>query len=79
MFLLYSYERYYDDYEDPDNPYPRTNGNINFDDTTRRKFDQLARLHELYTNRLAKATVANSETYQAQQRHNGSQPRLLTR
>ncbi|CAG9765421.1 unnamed protein product [Ceutorhynchus assimilis] len=67
------YERYYDDYEDPDNP--RVNGNPAFDDTTRRKFDQLARLHELYTHRLAKATVANSETYQSQQRH----PRSLTR
>ncbi|KAH0999114.1 hypothetical protein HUJ04_013541 [Dendroctonus ponderosae] len=70
------YERYYDDYEDPDNPYPRTNGNVSFDDTTRRKFDQLARLHELYTNHLAKASVGNSQTYQTQQRNNGSQPRL---
>ncbi|KAH1019392.1 hypothetical protein HUJ04_009218 [Dendroctonus ponderosae] len=70
------YERYYDDYEDPDNPCPRTNGNVSFDDTTRRKFDQLARLHELYTNRLAKASVGNSQTYQTQQRNNGSQPRL---
>ncbi|XP_060531879.1 LOW QUALITY PROTEIN: kinesin-like protein CG14535 [Cylas formicarius] len=67
------YDRYgYDDYEDPDNPVPQ-NGNL--DDTTRRKFDQLARLHELYTHRLAKANVANSETYQ-QQKHN---QRMLTR
>nr|CAI5833124.1 unnamed protein product [Callosobruchus analis] len=65
------FERYHmhnDDYEDPDNPYPQ-NGNV--DDITRKKFDQLARLHELYTNRLAKANVANSETYQRQQRSNG--------
>ncbi|KAF7283229.1 hypothetical protein GWI33_001154 [Rhynchophorus ferrugineus] len=73
------YDRYYDDYEDPDNPYPKTNGNMAFDDTTRRKFDQLARLHELYTNRLAKATVGTSETFQAQQRKCDSQNRTLTR
>ncbi|XP_050299307.1 kinesin-like protein CG14535 isoform X2 [Anthonomus grandis grandis] len=75
------YERYYDDYEDPDNPYPRTNGNLSYDDTTRRKFDQLARLHELYSNRLAKATVGNSETFQSQEssHHEGSHPKLLTR
>ncbi|XP_044255207.1 kinesin-like protein CG14535 isoform X2 [Tribolium madens] len=54
------------DYEDPDNPYPR---NGNFDESTRKKFDQLARLHQLYTNRLAKANVANSETYQKQQKN----------
>ncbi|KAL1509091.1 hypothetical protein ABEB36_003885 [Hypothenemus hampei] len=72
------YERYYDDYEDPDNPCPRMNGNLSFDDTTRRKFDQLARLHELYTNRLAKATVESSAINQ-QQRNAESQPRLLTR
>lgn len=53
----------YDDYEDPDNPYPK-NGNL--DETTQKKFDQLARLHQLYTNRLAKANVTNSETYQKQ-------------
>lgn len=75
----YRYERYYDDYEDPDNPYPnRTNGNLSFDDTTRRKFDQLARLHELYTNRLAKATVANSETYQSQHRKSLTRCESLT-
>ncbi|XP_068907852.1 kinesin-like protein CG14535 isoform X3 [Tenebrio molitor] len=55
-----------DDYEDPDNPYPR-NGNL--DETTQKKFDQLARLHQLYTNRLAKANVANSETYQQQKQN----------
>ncbi|XP_066252648.1 kinesin-like protein CG14535 isoform X2 [Euwallacea similis] len=70
------YERYYDDYEDPDNPYPRTNGNLSFDDTTRRKFDQLARLHELYSNRLAKATVGSTDSYQQQQNNSSSQPRL---
>lgn len=56
-----------DDYEDPDNPYLK---NGNFDETTKRKFDQLARLHELYSNRLAKANVANSETYQKQKHNN---------
>lgn len=57
------YRLYNDDYEDPDNPAPK---NGNFDEVTRKKFDQLARLHELYSNRLAKANVANSETYQQQ-------------
>ncbi|KAJ8947365.1 hypothetical protein NQ318_002891 [Aromia moschata] len=66
------YSMYNDDYEDPDNPYPR-NGNL--DETTRKKFDQLARLHELYSNRLAKANVANSETYQQQKQSQ----RVLTR
>lgn len=56
-----------DDYEDPDNPCSR-NGNL--DETTQKKFDQLARLHQLYTNRLAKANVANSETYQKQKQNN---------
>lgn len=52
-----------DDYEDLDNPVPK-NGNL--DATTKQKFDQLAKLHELYSNRLAKANVTNSETYQEQ-------------
>ncbi|XP_045480277.1 kinesin-like protein CG14535 isoform X2 [Harmonia axyridis] len=58
-----------DDYEDPDNPIQR-NGNL--DETTRKKFDQLAKLHELFTNRLAKANVANSETYQKQKQNQKS-------
>ncbi|KAJ8922552.1 hypothetical protein NQ315_007582 [Exocentrus adspersus] len=66
------YDLYNDDYEDPDNPYSK-NGNL--DETTRKKFDQLARLHELYSNRLAKANVANSETYQQQKQNN----RVLSR
>lgn len=53
--------RTYDDYEDPDCSPSMRNGN--FHDTTRQKFDQLARLHELYTNRLAKANVTNSPMY----------------
>lgn len=57
------YGLYNHDYEDLDNP-SQKNGNL--DDITRQKFDQLARLHELYSNRLAKATVSNSETYQQQ-------------
>lgn len=52
----------YPDYEDPD--YMR-NGNLN--DASRHKFDQLARLHELYTNKLAKANVTNSATYKEHQ------------
>ncbi|KAL3266114.1 hypothetical protein HHI36_010300, partial [Cryptolaemus montrouzieri] len=58
-----------DDYEDPDNPSQR---NGNFDENTRKKFDQLAKLHELFTNRLAKANVANSETYQKQKQNQRS-------
>lgn len=50
------YGLYHDDYEDPDK------------EEASKKFEQLARLHELYTNRLAKANVANSETFQQQQR-----------
>lgn len=56
------YGFYNDDYEDPDNPvinYPRRD----------EKFEQLARLHELYSNRLAKANVANSETFQKQKQN----------
>lgn len=67
------YGLYNDDYEDPDNPSPRYN---NLDDSSRQKFDQLARLHELYSNRLAKANVANSETFQKQKSQN---QRVLTR
>lgn len=63
---------YNDDYEDPDNPYQR---NGNFDEVTKKKFDQLAKLHELFSNRLAKANVANSETYQMQKQNQ----RVLTR
>ncbi|KAK9891602.1 hypothetical protein WA026_015562 [Henosepilachna vigintioctopunctata] len=59
-----------DDYEDPDNPSFQKNGNL--DETTRKKFDQLAKLHELFTNRLAKANVANSETYQKQKQNQRS-------
>ncbi|CAH0561099.1 unnamed protein product [Brassicogethes aeneus] len=66
------YNLYNDDYEDPDNPYQR---NGNFDETTKKKFDQLAKLHELFSNRLAKANVANSETYQLQKQNQ----RVLTR
>lgn len=57
--------RYDYDYEDPDNP----SRNGNFDESTQKKFDQLARLHQLYTNRLAKANVTNSETYQQQKQN----------
>lgn len=57
------YGFYNDDYEDLDNPPPK-NGNL--DSATKQKFDQLAKLHELYSNRLAKANVTNSETYQEQ-------------
>lgn len=51
----------YNEYEDPECPPSIRNGNLH--DSTRQKFDQLARLHELYTNRLAKANVTNSPTY----------------
>lgn len=64
------YGLYHDDYEDPDNP---KYGN-HLDDASKQKFEQLARLHELYTNRLAKANVANSETFQQHQSQ-----KLLTR
>ncbi|XP_071056035.1 kinesin-like protein CG14535 isoform X2 [Onthophagus taurus] len=47
------YGLYNDDYEDID----KTN-------EARQKFDQLARLHEIYSNKLAKANVSNSETFQ---------------
>lgn len=57
------YGLYNDDYEDPDNP---RYGN-RLDEGSKQKFEQLARLHELYTHRLAKANVANSETFQQQQ------------
>lgn len=57
--LKYGNYGMYPDYEDPE--YMR-NGNLN--ETSRHQFDQLARLHELYTNKLAKANVANSLTYQ---------------
>lgn len=50
--LKYNYGMY-PDYEDPD--YMRNDSS--------RQFEQLARLHELYTNKLAKANVTNSETY----------------
>ncbi|KAK9738880.1 Kinesin motor domain [Popillia japonica] len=66
------YGMYNDDYEDPDNPHSRSH---HVDEASRQKFDQLARLHELYSNRLAKANVANSETFQ---KHSQSQ-KLLTR
>ncbi|KAF2880543.1 hypothetical protein ILUMI_25630 [Ignelater luminosus] len=55
------YGLYSDDYEDPDNPYPRTGI---FDEASQQKFNQLARLHEIYSNRLAKANVTNSDMYQ---------------
>lgn len=64
---------YSDDYEDPDCPAPDLLKNVNPDDTSRRKFEQLARLHELYTDRLAKANVTNSFTYKQ------NQQRTLTR
>lgn len=63
------YGLYNDDYEDPDDP---RYGNI--DEVSKQKFEQLARLHELYTNRLARANVANSETFQRQHSQ-----KLLTR
>lgn len=66
------YGFYNDDYEDPDNPEPK----YNLDEMSKKKFDQLARLHELYSNRLAKANVTNSETFQKQKKHN---QRVLTR
>lgn len=47
----------FQDYEEPD--YLRS-----LNESSRHQFDQLARLHELYTNKLAKATVGNSGTYQ---------------
>lgn len=55
------YGFYNDDYEDVD-----AQRDSRMDDLTQRKFDQLARLHELYSNRLANANVANSETYRQQ-------------
>lgn len=52
------YGLYNDDYEEVENPNQR---NGNQDDLTRQKFEHLARLHELYSNRLAKATVDNHQ------------------
>ncbi|XP_017775720.1 PREDICTED: kinesin-like protein GA13060 isoform X2 [Nicrophorus vespilloides] len=57
----HKYGFYNDDYEDPDNP--------RYDETSQKKFDQLARLHELYTSRLAKANVTNSQTFQQQKQN----------
>lgn len=57
---------YNDDYEDID-----AQRESRMDEITQRKFDQLARLHELYSNRLAKANVTNSETYR---QHSQEQP-----
>ncbi|KAG5881783.1 hypothetical protein JTB14_033143 [Gonioctena quinquepunctata] len=58
---------YSNDYEDPDNPYPR-NGNL---DTSSKKLNQLTRLHELYTNRLAEANVLNTEMYRTHNQNRG--------
>ncbi|XP_044733263.1 kinesin-like protein CG14535 [Chrysoperla carnea] len=73
-----AYSIYSDDYEDPDCPAPDLLRNVNPDDTSRRKFEQLARLHELYTNRLAKANVTNSFTYK-ENRQQQQQQRSLSR
>lgn len=51
--LKYGNFRLYPDYEDPD---------FMINESTK-QFDQLAQIHELYTNKLAKANVTNSQTY----------------
>ncbi|KAF5292502.1 hypothetical protein FQR65_LT01646 [Abscondita terminalis] len=51
---------YTDDYEDPDNPYPKSEV---VGDISQRKFNQLTHLHNLYSRSLAKATVTNSDVY----------------
>ncbi|KAB0799044.1 hypothetical protein PPYR_06924 [Photinus pyralis] len=54
------YGLYNDDYEDPDNPYIK---NDMSDEVSQQKFNQLARLHELYSHSLAKAGVTGSDVY----------------
>lgn len=61
-----------DDYEDPDSTYAKTS---TYDDVSKQKFNQLARLHEIYSQRLANANVTNSEFY-SQLTHD---PKSLTR
>ncbi|XP_074039347.1 kinesin-like protein CG14535 isoform X2 [Leptinotarsa decemlineata] len=58
---------YNNDYEDPDNPYPKT-ANMN---SSSQKLNQLTRLHEIYSNRLAEANVFNSEMYRRQNQGKG--------
>ncbi|CAG9820272.1 unnamed protein product [Phaedon cochleariae] len=62
---------FYHDYEDPDNPY---SNNGNPDEASLKKLNQLTRLHELYTDRLAQANLLSSETYRKQK-----QEKTLTR
>ncbi|KAF5302809.1 hypothetical protein FQA39_LY01989 [Lamprigera yunnana] len=54
------YGMYSDDYEDPDNPYSK---NEIIDEISQKKFNQLAHLHNLYSNSLAKANVTNPDMY----------------